>query len=355
MKVIDGSFGEGGGQILRTAVALSCILGIPIKVINIRARRPEPGLKRQHITAINAAATLCNAVIEGLTIGSTTVTFNPGSIRAGAFKFNIGTAGSITLVLQTLLPIMAFAPSSVEVTVSGGTDVPWSPPIDYLRGVVLHYLKLLGYRVNVDVFRRGHYPKGGGVVRVSVERPPRGFSGLNLERRGEVLYVEGRSHCVKLPKHVAERQARAAKERLREGGLAVPVRIEVESYEPTRDPHLGPGSGIVLWAVTSNKAVLGADSLGARGKRAEVVGAEAAEALIREVRSGMALDKHMSDNIVPYLALAKGTSLIGGSELTLHAYTNLWLINKIAGVGYELNGDLGKPFTLRINGLGIHG
>ncbi|MCS7099566.1 MAG: RNA 3'-terminal phosphate cyclase, partial [Sulfolobales archaeon] len=172
MLEIDGSFGEGGGQILRTAVALSAITGTDIRVVNIRARRPEPGLKRQHLTGILAAAEMCNAVVEGAQVGSTEVVFKPGSIRGGEYRFDVGTAGSVTLVLQTLLPIAAFADSPVAIEVSGGTDVPWSPPVDYLRYVVKPHLERLGYAFGVELVRRGHYPRGGGLVRVSVDRPP---------------------------------------------------------------------------------------------------------------------------------------------------------------------------------------
>ena len=352
MIVIDGSFGEGGGQILRTSVALSAILGKPVKIVNIRAKRPQPGLKRQHMTAISAAATLCSAEVEGLKLGSTTVTFKPGAIRSGIFKFDIGTAGSISLVLQTLLPIMAYAPGPTEVRITGGTDVPWSPPIDYVRSVITYHLKLLGYEVNVELIRRGHYPRGGGEVRVRVSKPPRALTSLNLVKRGDVKFIKGRSHCVKLPKHVAERQAKSAKEILSKELAGIPIEIELEWYEHGRDPHLGPGSGIVLWA-SAGKALLGADSLGARGKRAEVVGEEAAKKLLNDLRTGMALDTHMSDNIIPYIALAKGTSVIGGARLSMHAYTNVWLIKKILKVDAKLQGSLDEPFTLEVKGAGI--
>ena len=352
MIVIDGSFGEGGGQILRTSIALSAILGEPIKITNIRAKRPQPGLKRQHITAITAAATICNAEVEGLKLGSTTVVFKPKNIKSGTFRFDIGTAGSISLVLQTLLPIMAYAPGPTEVIVSGGTDVPWSPPIDYVRTVITYYLKLMGYEVRIELVRRGHYPKGGGEVRVTVEKPPRALSAIELVNRGNIRFIKGRSHCVKLPKHVAERQARSAKELLSRELANTQIEIELEWYEPGSDPHLGPGSGIVLWA-GAGRALLGADSLGARGKRAEVVGKEAAMKLLNDLRTGMAFDTHMGDNIIPYVALAEGTSLIGGAKLSMHAYTNIWLVKKILNIEIQHQGSMNEPFKLQVKGAGI--
>ncbi len=352
MIVIDGSFGEGGGQILRTSIALSAILGVPIKIANIRAKRPQPGLKRQHMTAITAAATLCNAEVEGLKLGSTTIVFKPKDIKSGTFRFDIGTAGSISLVLQTLLPIMAYAPGPTEVKISGGTDVPWSPPIDYVRSVITYHLKLVGYEVRIELIRRGHYPRGGGEVRVKVDKPPRALAAVELIKRGNVRYIKGRSHCVKLPKHVAERQAKSARELLSKELAGIPIEIELEWYEPSKDPHLGPGSGIVLWA-SAGEALLGADALGARGKRAEVVGEEAAKKLLNDLRTGMALDTHMSDNIIPYLALAEGTSSIGGAKLSMHAYTNIWLIKKILNIEVEYQGNLNEPFKLRVRGAGV--
>lgn len=349
---IDGSYGEGGGQILRTAVALSAITGKPVEIVNIRARRPKPGLKRQHLTAIRAASEIAGAEVEGLYLGSTRIVFRPTSIRSGTYIFDIGTAGSITLLLQALLPIIAYAPGPVEVRVRGGTDVPWSPPIDYLRNVIAHYLRKFGYGPEIELVRRGHYPRGGGLVVARVRNPPRGFEPVRLVRRGDVTEVRGVSHCVRLPKHVAERQARAAEEEIRGAGLHAPVRIEIEWYEPRRDPHLGPGSGIVIWA-EAGEARIGGDSLGARGKRAEAVGREAAEKMLRDLATGAALDTHMSDNVIPYAALAEGVSELGGAQLTMHTYTNAWLVKQILGVELELQGRIGEPFMMRIRGAGI--
>lgn len=350
--VIDGSFGEGGGQILRTSVALSSILMKPIKVINIRAKRRNPGLQSQHITAVRAAAELTGATVEGLQLRSTEIKYIPKEFRPGRYRFDIGTAGSITLVLQTLIPILCFMPRRTEVEISGGTDVPWSPPIDYLRNVIAHFLKLLGVDLEVRLVRRGHYPVGGGLVSVSVNNSPVKLRAIKLLERGNVVEVRGVSHCVKLPKHVAERQAKAAEEYLRNSGIKVPINIEIEYYEPEEDPHLGPGSGIVLWAETDRGAVLGADALGARGRRAEEVGIEAARKLINELSANTPLDSHMSDNIITYLALANGTSEVRGSSLTMHTYTNIEVVRRLVNTEIIVEGELNKPFKVRIKGIG---
>ena len=349
---IDGSMGEGGGQILRTAVALSAVLGVPIKVYNIRAKRKNPGLRPQHLTAVKAVAELSGARVEGARVGSRELVFIPGTVRGGRFRFDVGTAGSVPLVLQALLPVMAYAPEPIEVTVTGGTDVPMAPTIDYIRYVLAWFLERIGYRVRIEVVRRGHYPRGGGLVRVRVDEPPGGFKPPVFVDRGRLLAVRGRSHAVRLPRHVAERQASSAARIIREK-LGVDPEIEVEWYEPGRDPHLGPGSGILVYAEYEGSR-MGADALGARGKRAEVVGAEAAEKLVEDAATGAALDRHMSDMIMVYAALARGTSRLWGSRLTMHAWTVLKLLEiMVDGFRYEVDGDIDRPFKAIVWGVGV--
>lgn len=347
MIVIDGSYGEGGGQILRLSVALSCITGEDIKVVNIRAKRENPGLRPQHMTSIKAAEYICGAYTEGLSVGSTEITFKPSTINPRNTLFDVGTAGSVTLILQTILPILAFSERRVEIELRGGTDVPWSPPIDYMRYVMIPILNMVGYQVEVEVVRRGHYPKGGGLVKVRTLNNPKAFRALNLLERGALKIVRGVSHCVRLPKDVALRQAESARSYLIGRGIREPIDIGLEFYELGRDPHLGPGSGIVLWAETEH-SVLGGDALGARGKRAETVGIEAAERLVQDLSHGVALDRHMSDNIMIYLALSDGPSAVSGAEYSMHAHTALWVLKHFIKLNYELSGELGKPFKLKI-------
>ncbi|ABM81382.1 RNA 3'-terminal phosphate cyclase [Hyperthermus butylicus] len=353
MIVIDGSIGEGGGQILRTTLALAALLGKPVRIVNIRAKRPRPGLQRQHLTSVKAVAELASARVEGLELGSTTLVFIPRGLRSGRFYFNIGTAGSITLVLQALLPVTAFAPGPVEVEIVGGTDVPWSPPIDYVRFVLRKLLAMFGFEFEIIVKRRGHYPRGGGRVVLRVTQPPHVLKPVKLEERGKVLRVEGLSHAVRLPRHVAERQARSAEAVLRSKLPGVPISIDLEWYEPSRDPHLGPGSGVVVWAVAEH-SVLGSDSLGAKGKPAEAVGREAAEKLLEDLATGTALDRHASDMLIPYAALACGESILGGARLTMHAWTNIEVVKMLvpgAEMEFIEGGKLNEKFKLRVKGI----
>lgn len=348
MIVIDGSFGEGGGQILRYTLALAAVLGKPVRIVNIRARRENPGLQRQHLTVVKALAEITRARVRGATLGSTEVEFEPHGILGGSYFFDIGTAGSITLVLQSLLLVAAFSEKPVEIRLRGGTDVPWSPTYDYFRNVFLHHLSRIGYEVELELIRRGHYPRGGGEVVARITDPPRGFKPLSLSERGGIVSIRGVSHAVRLPRHVAERQARAAREKLISMGINAPIEIEIESYPPDKDPHIGQGSGIAIWADSQNTR-LGADSIGARDKRAEEVGVEAASRLASDLLTGASLDTHMSDMIVPYLLLAHGPSEVTCASLTLHAYTIIEVSRKmISDASIEYEGSMNKPFTLRV-------
>ncbi len=349
---IDGSILEGGGQILRTSLALSALLRKPVRIYNIRAKRSNPGLQAQHLTGVKAIAELCDAEVHGAYKGSMEIVFKPRGRRCGMFRFDIGTAGSTSLVIQTLLPALIFAPCETTVDVTGGTDVAWSPPIDYVRYVLIPNLSKMGVKAEVRVLRRGHYPRGGGHVVLNV-KPVDAIRPINKVERDAIVGIRGISHCVKLPKHVAERQARSAKEHLMRAGIDVPIEIDLEYYPPDRDPHLGPGSGVVLWAVTESGFVIGADSLGERGKPAERVGEEAAQKLVEEIRSGMAFDRHMGDMLIPYIALADGYSRIGVSVMTLHTITNVRIVETLVGVKFKVEGGESERGIIEVQGVGF--
>jgi len=336
MIEIDGSYGEGGGQILRTAVALSVITGKPVRIYNIRANRPNPGLRPQHLHGILALKELSNARVKGARVGSTVLEFWPGRPEAKHIRVPIKTAGSVTLVLQALLPAMAFVGGSFEVT--GGTDVPWSPPVDYLRNVTLFALEKMGLKVELELRRRGHYPRGGGLVvgRVEPWEERKPIAALEWNR---IKKFGGISHATNLPAHVAERQAKAAEERIK-GLYSLPVEIEREVSR-----SLGPGSGIVVWAETDSLR-LGGDALGKRGKPAEVVGREAADELLGQLTSRKAVDKFLGDQLIPFLAFAGGE--IGVVEITNHLTTNVWVVEKFLGKTFTVEGDVGSPGTVRV-------
>jgi len=323
MIEIDGSSGEGGGQILRTAVSMSAITGISVKVFNIRAGRDKSGLMPQHLSSVQAVADLCGAKVDGLVLGSDKIVFSPGKIRAGKYNIDVGTAGSCTLVLQSLMLPAFFASGKVSVQVRGGTDVKWSPSIDYLRFVFLPLIGKFGCRSTIELAGRGYYPAGGG--KVTAEIIPSKLQRIELLKSGKIAFVKGLSHAhlgLKGAK-VAERQVKGAEYAIRNdlldkgfpGGLAIAQEyVNTPSY----------GSGITLWAETEN-SILGADALGEKGRRAEDVGIDAGRKLIDDISSNAALDRYMADQIVPYLAIAGG--VVSVSEISGHARTNIDVVN----------------------------
>jgi len=350
MIEIDGSMGEGGGAVLRTALALGALSGRGVRITNIRAKRPNPGLAHQHLHGVKILAELTDAEVYGAELRSQELLFKPKKTKGGRYRVDIGTAGSTTLILQILMPAAAFADAPVDVEIRGGTNNPFAPPVEYLANVTLPILRRMGYRAELELVRRGHYPHGGGLIHAKIE-PVEKLSPLRLTEPGRVARIRGISHCVKLPEHVAIRQAHAAKKILLKAGFSAD--IETEFYEPERDPHLGPGSGIVLWAETEGGALIGSSSLGKRGKPAEKVGREAAEMLLRQLQTRCAVDRWLTDQLVPYLALADGESEITSAELTSHTLTNVALVEKILNVKFDIQGKLGTPGRMRIAGIGF--
>ncbi len=344
MLIIDGSMGEGGGQIVRTSVAMSAVTQEPVKITNIRANRPNPGLSAQHFSAIDSVARLCSAEVGGLSIGSREIEFKPGSIEHGKLNIDVGTAGSVTMVLQALMIPAMHVKGEIVINIRGGTDVRWSPPVDYLRFVTLPILKKFGYSGEIELLKRGFYPKGGGKINVKISGVGK-LDKIDLNERGSIKGVFGISHAhASLKKaEVAKRQLKTARPMIfneisklitQKSGLNADmdfINIKQE-YSDT----LSYGSGITLWAEFEN-TVIGSDSLGDKGKRAEIVGHEAAENLIKEINSGACLDKHMADQIIPYIALSGGYAKV--SEVTEHTRTNVEIVNKF-GFNVKLEGNV---------------
>ncbi len=348
MIEIDGSYGEGGGQILRTSIALSAVTLKPIRIVNIRAGRPKPGLRKQHIAGIELVGKIVHADVDGLSVGSTELTFRPTELRGGTYKYDVGTAGSIALVLQAVIPAAVLSSEPIELELRGGTDVAWSPPIDYMQNVFAPIIGKMGPKLQIIQKKRGHYPRGGGIVSCSIN-PTKELSPMEMIEFGGIAGIRGISHCVRLPSHVAERQAKAARNTL--GNITSRIDIAVESYSRDEDLHLGPGSGIVLWAKSNTGSIVGSDALGERGKRAEDVGIEAAKRLLDELAAGKAVDTHTGDMLVPYLALAAGDSRVGISRVSSHLETNIWVTEKILGADISLIGKEGSHGELVVRGL----
>jgi RNA 3'-phosphate cyclase len=313
---VDGGFGESGGQIVRTSIGLSAVTKKPCKIFNIRKGRPNPGLKAQHLMGLKAAAKICHARTKGFDIGSREVEFAPQEITGGEYTIEIGTAGSVTLILQVLIPICLHAADTVRLTISGGTDVKWSPSASYFRKVFCSILHKMGADVECTVEKYGFYPKGGGNV-TAVIHPWKSRKPLHILERGPVKRVEVDSIASTYLRRaqVAERQSEAFQKAF--SGHPVITNMYAETFNP--------GSSFCAAAYCEN-SVLGADSLGERGKPAETVGREAAVTLQREIESRAALDAHMADMIIPYLALTGGK--VSVSSVSGHTKTNIWVCKK---------------------------
>lgn len=331
MLTIDGAYHEGGGQIIRTSVALSALTGNPVRIINIRAKRCNPGLQAQHVVGILSLAKLCGAKTTGVEIGSNAVEFIPKEIKGGEYSVDVGTAGSIPLVLQTLILPAIHAKEPVNFEISGGTDVKWSPTIDYTKHIFFYFLEKMGADVKIDILKRGFYPKGGGAVKAAIK--PAKMARLELANsghRGEKCKIRiwsAASECLKNAR-VAERQADGAN-RIFQGIMAA-GNITERTIEYAQS--LSAGSSILIQADYEN-CRLGATALGELYKPAEKVGEEAALLLEKQMRSGACLDEWMADQIVPYLALFGGSVKV--AEITPHAETNMWVVEQFLNIKFN--------------------
>ncbi len=331
MLDLDGSMGEGGGQILRTSLALSMVTGTPVCIRGIRARRARPGLMRQHLTAVEAAARVGGAKVEGAEIGSREIVFVPGEVRPGEYRFDIGTAGSTTLILQTLLPALLHAGGPSRLTLEGGTHNPQAPPFDYLERVFLPLLRRMGARIEAVLERPGFYPAGGGRFSVTID-PPARLSGLELLERGEIRSRRAVAILSALPRHVGERELRHV---VRETGWD-PASQEIREV-------VSPGPGNVLLLEVESEALTEIFAgFGERGVPAEEVAARALREMRRYLDAGVPVGEHLADQLLLPLALA-GSGAFATLPLSLHATTQIDLIPRFLDVriGVEERGDGG--------------
>ncbi|MCX6821515.1 MAG: RNA 3'-terminal phosphate cyclase [Candidatus Aenigmarchaeota archaeon] len=343
MITIDGSL--GGGQLLRTAVSLSALTGEAVKITNIRKGKAEgkPGLRPQHLMGIKVLGEFCQAMINGLEENSLEVEFIPQKLKVYDKKINIGTAGNIGLLLQTLTPLLLFNDKPVTLEIIGGTETKWSPTIQYIKYVTYPILNKMGANLSLEIIKHGYYPKGGGKV-VVTSRPVERLIPFNYLDRGEIKDIQVHSTCGHLPKDVAERQGKSALSTIQYYCPKTKISMVYESVE-----SLSPGSSVTCYA-NCDYSVLGGDYLGEMGLKAEVVGQRAAEGFLKSLNSRASLDKFMADQILVFLALAKGKSQVKVEEITEHCRTNIQVIEEILPIEFEIDKEKKE---ISVEGIGL--
>ena len=334
MHQIDGSRGEGGGQVLRTSLALSMITGTPIRIVNIRARRSKPGLMRQHLTSVQAAAAVSGARVEGAAVGSREITFTPSSVRPGNYDFSIGTAGSTTLILQTVLPALILASGPSRLSLEGGTHNPLAPPFEFLDRAFLPLLRRMGPAVDAQLNRAGFYPAGGGSLSVTVD-PVAKLQGLDLLERGEILNRRATVLLANLPGHIADREAKK---------LGELTSWDESATEIRRIESAGPGNAVLLELESENVTEV-FTAIGEVGVAAEAVAEKAVREMRDYLKAGVPVGEHLADQLLLPLALA-GSGSYRTLPLSLHARTQVELIPEFLEVRIEVEGE-----EVRVGGL----
>ncbi|MEM4554405.1 MAG: RNA 3'-terminal phosphate cyclase [Candidatus Anstonellaceae archaeon] len=319
MIEIDGAYGEGGGQVLRTALSLSCILGKPIRITNIRAGRKNPGLSFQHLAACRLLAAVCGAKVKGAEIGSKSLEFVPGKINGESFRAEIGTAGSCMLLLQAALPVLLHAQKECELEVTGGTHVEGAPTFEYFAEVFAKAAALFGAKFEIQLQRAGFYPRGGG--KIHLKTFPCQLKGCKVQNPGgpvkyTIVYFGP-------PQHIAKREEAV-------------ILKSLEAFRPSgKIEELAadcPGNAITLW-----KDFTGSCAIGKKGKRAEEVAAEACKYF--EAQGSACVDPHLADQLLLYAALAEGESEFSTSQATLHLLTNAYVIERMTGRNIIIEGN----------------
>lgn len=342
MLEIDGSLGEGGGQIVRSSLALSLVTGKPFTIKNVRANRSKPGLMRQHLTAVKAAAKVGNAKVQGATIGAGEFTFKPGKVTGGGYDFRIGTAGSTTLVLQTVLPALLTADRPSELTLEGGTHNPFAPPFDFLASAYLPLINRLGPRVSAILERPGFYPAGGGRVTVYIE-PSKSLGRLELTERGEIVERRVRAIVANLPRHIGDRECDTVQQKT--GWQSAKFQVDVLEHAP------GPGN-VLLVELQSEHITEVFTGFGKQGRRAEQVAGDVVNEVRRYTKSDVPVGQYLADQLL--LPLGIGAYLGGGGgtfrtlALSRHSTTHIDVLKKFMDVKVTVDSQDRNDCTVHV-------
>ncbi|MCV7260841.1 RNA 3'-terminal phosphate cyclase [Mycobacterium shimoidei] len=343
MITIDGAQMSGSGTIVRYAVALAALRGEPVRVVNARQKRPQPGLRPQHMTNVQACAQLCGATVDGVEVGSRAFDFIPGpDIRGGSFEWDIGTSGSATMLALGVLPVACFAAAPVRARITGGLIQDFAPSPFHMQHVLAPLLKSMGVDVSLDVIRPGYLPAGGGIIELTVSPRRTGLDALELNAPGQIRDVHG----VALSSHLADRQvsrrmASACEAQIQAGGMTCAI-DRVEDVTAAN-----PGACLAIWATSSTGSRLGADRAATYRRSSEQIGRYVAATFLEDVRSAATVDRHLADQLVLFCALAHGSSSYIVPRTSAHLETSLWLVDQF---GAQVASD-GK--SVQIQGVGL--
>jgi RNA 3'-terminal phosphate cyclase (ATP) len=347
MIKIDGSHGEGGGQILRSTLTLSAILGKPVEIFNIRAGRKKPGLQPQHLTGVRAVAQICNGKLEGDDLFSQHIIFHPGKIQSGNYEFDVmkvkSSAGSTGMILQQIAPVLAFGQGESNVILKGGTHTEWAPPIDYLQEIFIPTAAKMGFKASLNIERWGWYPIGQGIVNAKIQ-PVQKLKAIELNERGELKRISAASLVSRLPLSIAERERDQAFNQLKKIGFAKLFDCDIKEV-----PSLGTGNYFALVAEFEN-SVAGFSSLGKIGKRAEKVADEAVDQFVKYFTSRACIEKHLGDQLILYMALSKGKSSYT-AEISNHILTNIWVMEQFLPVKFIIHGKPEELAKVEVDGM----
>ncbi len=350
MKTIDGSHKSGSGTFVRDVIPFCALAGEPVRIVNIRAKREKPGLRPQHLKAIEAATQMCGGKLSGAYVGSGEVHFTPGkNISGGFYRWDIGTAGSACLLALCILPLALYADNRCEFDITGGLFQDYAPPAFHLKYVLLPLLGRMGIHIDLNILQPGYVPGGKGRMRMTVSPLKQPAKAINLDRQGDIIAIEGISLSSHLrERKVSSRMASACTNELIPKGYSpsITIKHDTRSHPAFQNPAIQPGAALAIRAHSSTRCIIGADMAGARGRPAEQIGRTTAQRLMEDIDSNATVDRFTGDQLIPFVALASGQSCFRIPAFTEHVDSRLWLISTILGAshGYSLK-------TLTVNGI----
>lgn len=341
---VDGGQKSGSGTTVRYAVGLAALLGEELVLTNIRAKRDKPGLRPQHLKAIEAVAEMCQGSLEGAKVGAREIRFTPGGeMKGGKYQWDIGTAGSTTMLAMALLPLACFAQRASTFRISGGLFQDFAPSAYHMGHGLFPLLRQMGVRVELEIVRPGYVPRGGGIIELKVEPVKEKLKAVRWLDQGQVRAIRGVALSSHLQERkVSQRMGEKCRQLLRARGYEVKIELIYDTSA------LQPGAALAIWAETDTGCIIGADRAGAPGRSSEEIGRDVARSLTEDLASGATVDRFLADQLLFYAALAQGTSQYLIPRMTEHVETNLWLVESLLGARGEVVGN-----RLTVQGVGF--